>query len=559
MADGANLQQALAVAETPADLLALETEFAVGSYLRTSDGHCYKVLASDGDLITAGFQQLRILPDRAGEYHFEAAAPGYSMEGARNWMWVLPPGAVLNISGSYTLDMTLMIPTKVTVKGPGKLTLPADAAFTAVELQADESEWYVELDGNRANVTSGTPNALYLNNIKGAKVGAKISNASGSGIFATGCTHLTVLHSAVITGCGHSGVQVTNGSDYFTIEDGARISENDNDNILVTDGGGAPCNYVKIGAVIADGAGQGSSGYWCGVRLRFVDGFEIAGVRATRCLGAGVAVQASSSSPQTQYSRNGTISRCMCHANNDGIIVDDNCRYVATSANQCNDNMNDGIDINDARYCKSLGDTCLRNGQQGILLWGSQNCDVHKATCLNNNQSNVDANASGIYVQTNATTGGIPSNNKITRCVCGDDQAIRTQTFGIRLVSGTGHRLEDNDVSGNKTGGINDSTGSPAQNPKLRNLGYKTETTCWAVIPAGSTSVVVGSGTTGLVGTGVTIQYATAVPIGPFSRYSGHTLSAFGTQSFSINLGEALATDLTFNCTASVFGDGVGM
>lgn len=558
-ADGGNVQQAIDAAATPDELVALETAFVVGSHLRTADGHRYRVVESGGDLVTAGLAELKILPDAKGEYHFEAAAPNTDMNVARRFAIFLPAGSILNVSGSYIMDSSAEFANKIHAKGPGKWTLRPGGPSAVVQLSGSESEWYVELDGNRDGITGGTPSALSILSARDCRVGAKISNAVGNGIHADACPNLVVTAATRITGCGENGILVANGSDGFTVEGGARIYDNDKDNIYVLDGA-APCRNARIGSVIVDGAGKGGAGYWCGVRLRNVDGFEIVGARASGCQGAGIAIQSSVTNPQVQFSRNGIVSHCLCTGNNDGIIVDDYSRYVTTIANQCNDNLNDGIDINDARYCKSMGDTCVRNGQQGILLWGAQNCHVHRATCLNNHQSGANPSASGIYVQTNVTTGGVPANNKITHSVCGDDQPTKTQVFGIRLVNGTGHVLEDNDVSGNITAGINDATGNAAQNPKRRNKGYRTESTFWAVIPAGSTSVVVSGGSTGLVGTGVTIQRAIATPIGAFpAGYAGHSLSGLGTQGMTINIGSALASDLTFNCTVSVFGDGAGL
>lgn len=550
---------------TVAQLLASTAPARGAGSIWNAGGYKYQEAASgatDNDLVTAGGVKLYILPDDGGVYHFEAAGPSVSFSAARAWATGLPSGSILNVSGSYTTDASMIFPNKIKVVGNGKFTHPSGvASFILFELRGAGSEWYLELDGNRSGVASGTANTLFVSSADGVTIGAKVSNSPGSNVFFNLSPNGKITQHCEFTGAATSGLIASNGSSRLIIEDGARIKANDKDNIQITDGGtGTPSNYFFIGAVDASEAGQAGGGFWCGIRVRYSRGFRIDGAIANNCtVGAGILIQGQAAAPSTYRSQFGMVTNCTTEFNFDGIIVDDYSRHITTANNQCNNNTQDGIDFNDVFSCKSLGDTTNENGQKGFLLWGSRRCVVQGLTSNNNAKDGTNPNDAGVNIQTNTTTSGVPSDCRVVRGQMTDTQGTKTQNYGIRIANGTGHVIEDNDVTGNKTAAINDASGSASSNPKRRNRGYKTETNFSATITAGNTSVVIGSGTTGLVGTGVTIQQSGFVVLGDIGSGNRAWASAYGTQGFTLNIATALGGDMTFNCWARVYGDGVGM
>lgn len=603
------------VAATPEALLALTTPFLTGSYLRTADGHYYLVVASGGDLTTAGAVQLQILPDQNGEYQFEAAAPDSNLANALTWLASLN-GQTVNVSGDYVPATKTTLTHTITVNGGGSFSNPSAAAFILFELQGSNSEWNVALDGNRSGVT-GTANTLYINGATAVRVGATVTNSSASNIYFNNSPHGVITGTCNATGAATSGVIASNGSSYFVVEDGARITGNDLDNLQITDGGTAvPSNYCYVGAADLSNAGTAqTTGYWSGARVRYSRGTRFVGTFARGCtLGAGVIIQAAASSPSTHYSEACILDSCVFEFNHDGAVFDDYSRYCTSANGQYNHNVNDGIDINDTKECKSLGDTTNFNGENGVLFWGSYKARVSKLTAMNNNYTSApaydgatayvvgdqvsstatvsgftvpitytcttnttgnappvyptasntwwnqtsDPNSAAVHVKTNTTTGTVPLDCKVTRSTMGDDQATKSQLWAVRLANGSGHVVEDNDVRDNIST-INDVSGNLATNPKRRNQGYKTESNFSATITAGATTVVIGSGTTGIVGTGLSaLQQAGAMPLGNLAGNS-FWLSTFTTTGFTINIGAALGSDLVFQCWAHAYGDGTQM
>src|SRR5690606_32106002 len=75
MADGASVQEAVAVAATPSDLLASTAQYTVGSTIRTANGFIYEVApadASDAHVTTAGGVKLYVMADGDGPYNVAA-------------------------------------------------------------------------------------------------------------------------------------------------------------------------------------------------------------------------------------------------------------------------------------------------------------------------------------------------------------------------------------------------------------------------------------------------------------------------------------------------------
>lgn len=524
--------------------------------------------ATDHHLVTAGGVKLYILPGATGAYQFEAAAPNILFATARAWATALPSGSILNVSGNYTTDASMIFPNKIKVVGNGKFTHPSGvASFILVELRGAGSEWYLELDGNRSGLVSGTANTLFVSSADGVTIGAKIYDSPGSNVFFNLSPNGKITQHCEFTGAATSGLIASNGSSRLIVEDGARIKANDKDNIQITDGGtGNPSNYPRISGADVSEAGQAGGGFWCGIRIRYCRGFRISGVIGNNCsVGAGLIIQGQAANPATYPSQHGTVIGCTFEYNFDGVIVDDYCRDITLKGNQCNNNTQDGIDFNYVVNCKSIGDTTCKNGQKGFLFWGSQKCSAIGLTSNDNAQDAgnpaASVNDAGVNIQTNTNTvpNQIPYDCRVLSGQMTDNQGVKTQNHGIFIEHGTGHRIEENDVRGNKTSAISDATGTPSQNPKRRNRGYKTEANFSATIPAGQTSVVIGSGTTGLVGTGVTIQQLGFAALGDIGTGNRVWPSAIGTQGFTLNIATALGGNMTFNCWVRVYGDGAGM
>ncbi len=99
----------------------------------------------------------------------------------------------------------------------------------------------------------------------------------------------------------------------------------------------------------------------------------------------------------------------------------------------------------------------------GIVLWEASNCKVLNNEAYNNNQDRLKqwgdrASKGGIRIMARV---GTSDNNEVTGNRCWDDQAVKTQDYGIYLMkSAKNTKLGKNDLKGNKYGEIkNESKG----------------------------------------------------------------------------------------------------
>ncbi|MEQ1821280.1 MAG: right-handed parallel beta-helix repeat-containing protein [Fimbriimonadaceae bacterium] len=101
------------------------------------------------------------------------------------------------------------------------------------------------------------------------------------------------------------------------------------------------------------------------------------------------------------------------------------------------------------------------NNTNGIVLWEASYCKVLKNEAYNNNQDRLKqwgerAAKGGIRVMART---GTSDNNELTGNKCWDDQAVKTQDYGIYLMkSAKNTKLGANDLNGNKFGPIKDDT-----------------------------------------------------------------------------------------------------
>ena len=457
------------------------------------------------------------------------------------------------ISESITTSSTLTISAAKETRIPEgvSITLAAGANTTLIEVSAAGAAISGNgvIDGNKAAQTSGTSPTVHVSGVTGVKIkDVEIKNARGDNILAAGATRLCVSkvnsHSAT-----NYGLLATNGSSRLKVLYG-QYHNNGKDGIYVTHGGGSPSDKPRIiGPEVYD---NGTASFDSGIRLRYVEGGLIKSALCTgHAFGAGIIIESASNS---LISRNCTIEGSVASNNFDGCIIDDYCQRVKSIGGQYHSNTQDGIDINDTLYCESIGDSCSLNGEKGLLLWGSRFATVTGGEFINNNTATTDPNDAGIVVKVNATTGRTPTDCTISGATCRDDQGVQTQGYGIHIFDGQRIVCLNNRVKDNKFGGINDSTGSPQNNPKKYNPGYKTEAAGNMLLPTGNTSVTLTSGHTGLVGTGATLE---DVQVTPNSDLGGVSfwVSALTSQGFTINVSSALGGNVFFRWRAENYSD----
>lgn len=224
-----------------------------------------------------------------------------------------------------------------------------------------------------------------------------------------------------------------------------------------------------------------------------------------------------------------TFSGNVCRSNSGvGLVIDNGSVDNTIIGNACGDNTNSGIKVIGGAYNNTVsGNTCDNNGQYGINVDGSgnnvivgntvrentysgigivsspntvvndNNCYLNQGSgvysqdsnlgvcngniCVNNNQFG-NANDSGIRLVGSSAAWSIVGNK------CFDDQAPKTQNYGIRTENtASGQFITNNVVSANLTAGMS----LVNTNTVRQNSGWATESNGTAMIPSGSTTVVV--------------------------------------------------------------------
>lgn len=134
MADGGTVQDAVAVAATPAALIAMTDQFPEGVTLRTADGFIYAVAASgvtDQDVTTAGGVKLYVVTGSDGRYNvvaFGAIGDGVTNDTAAIQA-ALDTGKAVYVPDppvTYLVD-TLVLAQGQTVEGAGQFSGPTAA------------------------------------------------------------------------------------------------------------------------------------------------------------------------------------------------------------------------------------------------------------------------------------------------------------------------------------------------------------------------------------------------------------------------------------------------
>jgi len=131
-----------------------------------------------------------------------------------------------------------------------------------------------------------------------------------------------------------------------------------------------------------------------------------------------------------------------------GIYV--NGKYgIVISNNIIEGNDGNGIDVIHATEIIAQGNWCANNNSAGIMYAGVTNSQIVGNVCKNNGKAPATAQDDGISIL------GQSSLITITGNRCFDDQAVKTQRYGIESIDTSNELLiTSNIVKGNLTGGI---------------------------------------------------------------------------------------------------------
>jgi parallel beta-helix repeat protein len=138
------------------------------------------------------------------------------------------------------------------------------------------------------------------------------------------------------------------------------------------------------------------------------------------------------------------ISDCFVWGNTDHGILIDKASSVADQANKPSD------------YNTVTDSMVFENGEHGVFLRSSNYNKLSNLTIQNN--ADQVSSRDGIRITTSDSTPSV--GNIITGCVATDDQGTKTQTYGVRLLVGSGAIdytvIGDNYLRGNLTGTLSD-------------------------------------------------------------------------------------------------------
>jgi parallel beta-helix repeat protein len=150
-----------------------------------------------------------------------------------------------------------------------------------------------------------------------------------------------------------------------------------------------------------------------------------------------------------------------CKSNqNEGILVTGASADVTVSNNHCQSNAYSGISfVTTPGPASVAGNTCVTNGLAGILIYETSNVVAAANVCKNNGQTQAQSNYyNGITLWSSGAT--------VANCVvignrCFDDQATKTQQYGIRTLNPVDNcTFGQNLVEGNGTTGLSFSSGA---------------------------------------------------------------------------------------------------
>jgi hypothetical protein len=121
------------------------------------------------------------------------------------------------------------------------------------------------------------------------------------------------------------------------------------------------------------------------------------------------------------------------HFNNtalEGVGMDYTCSLNTVQGNHAEATGDNGISIS-GDHNTVTGNVCVLNDNAGIGIWGDYN-SVTGNVCKNNRQS-ASGTWAGIWLH--SSFGGRGSYNTVTGNACDDDQAVKTQAYGVYLAA----------------------------------------------------------------------------------------------------------------------------
>jgi parallel beta-helix repeat protein len=225
-----------------------------------------------------------------------------------------------------------------------------------------------------------------------------------------------------------------------------------------------------------------------------------------------------------------------------------NARGGVVSDNRVISNDNNGIDCKLSIGVTISGNVSSENGSpgaegNGILAYKCKQIVISGNVAFNNNQGNTARD--GIRVGDDSITASegivIVGNSAF------DDQPGKTQQFGIRVFGSDSTvnylTVTGNDVRGNAVGGMAFGGLIQGANTIVRdNLGYVTEKSGLATIPAGSTKVLVNHG----LNYTPALSEISVTPTNDMGVATKFWINGITPQRFIININKDPGTDATF-------------
>ncbi|MDL2342274.1 MAG: right-handed parallel beta-helix repeat-containing protein [Patescibacteria group bacterium] len=319
-------------------------------------------------------------------------------------------GSVYLAEGTYTVSAAISIPNNTTLFGAGAgtlITIPnaQNGSYNLIE-NTDQSTGTrafvhdLQIDGNKANQTSGSMNGIYFIGMgsgsgTSAVEGTKITNVivrkvfGGKGIGFSGSSNGTITGNTVD---GNSiGIYTTN-SNYNTFA-GNMTQGNSLYGIWLVNGGNSTITGNTVQANTSHGIYiTSSNGNTIGGNTIFANG------------GQGVFVTSAN---------NTTITGNTSSANNYGFYVSTSSNITITGNSALANNIN-GIILANSVYVTITGNSVQNNASTGIYLTTASNNTVGSNNLYNNGGATLN---NSIYLDTTSTTNTITGND-ITDTSC---------------------------------------------------------------------------------------------------------------------------------------------
>jgi parallel beta-helix repeat protein len=132
-----------------------------------------------------------------------------------------------------------------------------------------------------------------------------------------------------------------------------------------------------------------------------------------------------------------------------GIYLGANISNVKIYGNECNYNSGMGIEVNTGSNNNIFGNICKYNRQHGIILNETMRSQVNNNICVNNGQDTAGT-YNGIWFGS-FIAGSTARYITAIGNICYDDQATKTQSYGLCSVNTDYNTIIGNRLEGNKT------------------------------------------------------------------------------------------------------------